>query len=348
MKKALFLILVLSVLFTVPVFSQETGENGTGPETEIMRTEETERESSTAMDEETIERILDDLGREEFRTTRQKLKDGEVIASGYKGDAGAGLQRMLVDFGCDITIDGAVGAKTMEALHKVQESFGLEETEEVDLTVFDTLLPLLLLSKHEETTDVDLYGFYEASGGEGYYDYLKGCALAAQGRYYSAKQAFEDCAYGDSEQRAESCVQDFPENGEVWHNPEIVGSDSSLTFTVNSSDESKGMCFQMFDTEDRLVSVLFIKGTGSATAYVPVGTYHIMDGVGYEWYGPADTFGEYGYYEYLTFTDDEDTRYDAVLDYGQYELTINVEQIEEGATSVGSTSVPWNAAGWDE
>ena len=44
-------------------------------------------------------------------------KDGEVIASGYKGDAGAGLQRMLVDFGCDITIDGAVGAKTMEALH---------------------------------------------------------------------------------------------------------------------------------------------------------------------------------------------------------------------------------------
>ena len=82
MKKALFLILVLSVLFTVPVFSQETGENGTGPETEIMRTEETERESSTAMDEETIERILDDLGREEFRTTRQKLKDGEVIAEG--------------------------------------------------------------------------------------------------------------------------------------------------------------------------------------------------------------------------------------------------------------------------
>ena len=34
--------------------------------------------------------------------------------------------------------------------------------------------------------------------------------------------------------------------------------------------------------------------------------------------------------------------YDANLDYGSYELSINVSEIADGATSVGSTGVGWN------
>ena len=46
-------------------------------------------------------------------------------------------------------------------------------------------------------------------------------------------------------------------------------------------------------------------------------------------------------YEYLTFSEEEDVQYDAVLENGQYELAINVSEIEEGATSVGAANVGW-------
>lgn len=334
MKKQWLLAVGISMMLVFPAYAQET-------ET-VQAQAETEAETA-GMDEESLEKNLDALGQETFRSTRQFFKDGGVISSGYKGDAGSGLQQMLVDFGCDIAIDGAVGAKTMEALHHVQESFGLPVTDEVNLAQFDTMLPLLLLTKGDVDTDVDLYDYFEEAGGSGYYDYLQGCALMAQGKYYSAKEAFENSSYGDSQEKAEACVQEMPSNGEIWRNPDIPGSDSSLTFIVNSEDDTKGMCFQMYNSDNQLVSVLFIKGNGSAITYVPTGTYHIKDGVGYEWYGTTETFGPYGYYEYLTFSEDEDTMFDAYLDYGQYELAINVSEIEEGATSVGASSV-----GWDE
>ena len=342
MRRELLLALGMAALMAFPVYAGETEESApVGANAETAALQETEEEVSSEMSEETIGKILDALENDAYRSVRRILKEGTVIGKGYRGDAGAGLQRMLADFGCGIRIDGAVGAKTMEALHQVQDCFGLQETEEVDLSLFDTLLPLLLLSKGEEGTDVDLHGFYEEAGGEGFYEYLKGCALSAQGRYYSAQKAFGNSSYGDSGERAASCLQELPENGELWHSPDIAGTDSSLTITVNSADESKGMCFSMYGEGNQLVSVLFVKGSGSATVFVPVGTYRIKDGTGYEWYGVRDTFGPYAYYEYLTFSEDPDTRYDAVLDYGEYELKINVEQIEEGATSVGSTSAGW-------
>ena len=332
MKKQLLLALGMAVMLAFPICAQETE---TTPA-------ETEQVTVPGMSEEEIGKVLDALGNEAFRTTRQFLKDGGEIASGYKGDAGSGLQQMLVDFGCGISVDGAVGAKTMEALHQVQESFGLPVTEKIDLAQFDAMLPLLLLTKEDVETDIDLYGYFEENGGSGYYDYLKGCALMAQGKYYSAIEAFEYCSYGDSQEKAAACIQDLPESGELWRNPDIPGSDSGLTFTVNGSDDSRGMCFQMYNTDDQLISVVFVRGTGSATTYVPVGTYHIKDGSGSEWYGINETFGPYGYYEYLTFSEDPDVRFDANLDYGSYELSINVSEIEEGATSVGSSSVGWN------
>ena len=341
MKKHVLLVLGLAMMLAVPVCAQETEE--VNPDTALTETEsEMAEEKSMTMDKKSVKKLMADLGDSALRTTRKFLKKGGVIESGYKGDAGNGLQQMLVDFGCDITIDGAVGAKTMEALHQVQERFGIEPTDKVDLAAFDTLIPLLLITKGTESSEVDLQEFYDSVGGDGYFNYLKGCALAGVGKYYSAMEAFQNSSYEDSEERVASCVQELPGSGELWRNPNIPGSDSGLTFTVNGSDDSRGMCFQMYNLEDDLVSVVFVRGAGSATTYVPVGTYHIRDGSGTEWYGLNETFGPYGYYEYLTFSEDDATRFDANLDYGSYELAINVSEISEGATSVGSSSVGWN------
>lgn len=334
-KQWMAVMLGAALMISCPVYAQET-EHAAVQETEHAAVQETE---ASSLGEEQIGKILDSLGSDRIRDARRYLADGGVIRDGYRGDAGAGLQRVLVDFGCGITIDGAVGAKTMEALHQVEEAFGLPQTEEVDLALFDMLLPLDLLTKGE--ADADLEAYFEKTGGPGYSDYLKACSLAAQGKYYSAKEAFENCSYGDSEARALACVQELPESGEIWRNPEIPGTDASLTFTVHSADESKGMCFVMFNMEDQVVSRVLVRGSGSATARVPAGTYHIMDGTGYEWYGATETFGPSGSYEYLTFSEEEEKKFDAWLDYGSYELEVNVPQIAEGATRVGSSGVGW-------
>ena len=311
-------------------------------ETETEKTAvEEEGRTPLTMDRKTVRKIMTFLGDTELGSTRKFLRKGGLLESGYKGDAGRGLQKMLTELGCDIVVDGAVGAKTIEALHQVQERFGLEKTDKVNLAAYDTLVPLLLLTKGLEVDDVDLQEFYDTAGGEGCYLYLKGCALEGAGKYYSAMEAFENSTFRDSQERAAACVQKLPESGELWRNPDIPGSDAGLTFTVNGPDDSRGMYFEIYNMEDQPVSVVFVRGSGSATTYVPTGTYHIKDGSGSAWYGPDETFGPDGYYEYLTFSEDPDTEFDAVLDYGKYELAINVSEIAEGATSVGASSVGW-------
>lgn len=340
MKKRWLSVLVVLVLLASPVLAEEAAD---GSAAENAAAADNAPALTSA---EMIGRVLDALGDEQYRKTYEYLESGETIAEGYQGDAGMGLKKMLVDFGRDIATDGAVNAETMEALRLAESLFGLEATDQVDLELYEKLLPLVLLTKEgdkaEQIGDLKLEEFYNEAGGEGYYDYLKACVLEAKGKYYSAKAAFEACSYAGSAERAQSCAQPFPESGEIWRNPDIPGEDSSLTFIVKDSDDSQGMCFRMYNADDHLVSVVFVKGNSSATACVPVGTYHIMEGSGAEWYGLSERFGPDAYYGYLTFSEDPDTMYDAVLETGAYELAINVEEIEEGATSVGSTSVGWD------
>ena len=339
MKKSNVLILACCVLLGSATYAEET------PEPASEQISEAAAEAA-APDEEMIAQVLDALESDTYRNTRELLKGGEVVGSGYRGDAGSGVQQMLVDFGQNITVDGIVGDQTIGALHAVQEGFGLPTTDTVDLAEFDKLLPLLYITKGDEQAATLLYDYYDETGGSGYYDYLKGCALLVDGKTYQAKEAFENSGYGAYEERAAACALEFPSDGEIWHNSELGGSDTSLTFAVNSSDDSQGMCFQMFTEDGRSAAALFITGSGTATTYLPVGTYRIRDGSGHEWYGYKDMFGPEGSYEYMTFSDaDDDSKYDVYLDYGSYQLTINVSEIEEGADSVGSTRTGWDGAG---
>lgn len=340
MKKRWLSVLIVLVLLASPVLAEDAADSSAA---ETVAAADNAPQLTSA---EMMGRVLDALGDEQYRKTYEYLESGETIAEGYQGDAGMGLQKMLVAFGRDIAMDGTVNAETMEALHQAESVFGLEPTDQVDLKLYEVLLPLVLLTREgdeaEQIGDPELEAYYNEAGRDGYYDYLKACVLEAQGKYYSAKAAFEACSYEGSAERAQSCVQPFPESGEIWRNPDIPGEDSSLTFIVKDMDDSQGMCFRMYNEEDQLVSVVFVMGNSSATAIVPTGTYHIMESSGAEWYGLSERFGPDGYYGYLTFSEDPETMYDAFLDYGQYELAINVEEIEEGATGVGSTDVGWD------
>ena len=326
--------------------SMIAGRVGTGPSEGAQEGEQAEGGAQTSSGpavpgEDLTAQVLDALGNDTYRSVREFLKGGETIGSGYHGDPGAGLQQLLSDMGCALTIDGAVGQQTIGALNQVQENFGMPVTESVDLQQFDRLLPLLLMTRDEERADELLRAFYEDSGGYGYYDYLKGSAYWQLGRYYAAKEAFALSGYGDSTARGQACEQPWPENGEIWHNPDVPGSDVGLTITVNSYDESLGRCYHMYTQSGTLTAVLFITGSGSVTTYVPAGTYRIKDASGKAWYGKTDAFGREGYYEFLSFNDDPETRYDATLNPGSYELTINVTESNEDADGVGSTSSDW-------
>ena len=363
--------------------TQEQAQSET-VETQVQ-TEDVQNDSvqpgSVVPDQTVIRRVLDTLGKEEYRKTFEFLADGAVITEGYKGDAGRGLQQVLVDLGCEIAVDGAVGAKTMEALHHTETVFGFDPSDQIDLELYSRLLPLAFLAvedaeageeetvpaaedaetgeeetapaagdaeagEEDETGRIsreELQEEYDKAGGAGYSDYLQACLLAAQGRYYSAREMFEKSGYGDSAERAASCAEPLPETGEIRHHPDIQGSDVSLTFTVHTTDESRGTCFKVFNPDGEEICTVLVRGGDSATVHVPAGTYRIMDGTGYEWYGSTETFGPDGKYAWLTFSEDENSRYDAVLDYGAYELEVNVAQLEDGAVSVGTSGV-----GWDE
>ena len=384
-------------------------------------------------DEAMINRVLNVLegGSGVYRKTRSLLKSGEKVTSGSRGDAASGVQQLLADLGCEITVDGAAGQQTLGALHRVQQEMGMPVTDEADITLFDTLLPMLLVIRDvkgetgsaagtdtdadmntdtdadagmntgiytgavldtgidkdiaiktdpvfaigmdtgddpgletdteagpgteddmETEADVlwDLQNFYEESEGPGYYTYLQGCAYALQGRYYAAKEIFETCDYKDSAARAESCVQEWPGTGEVWHNPNVGGSDVSLTFTVNSTGAAKGTCFYMYTDTGVMTSAVLVTGSDSATTYVPAGTYRIKAGAGDEWYGKTDAFGREGVYQFMSFGDEEDmenydpsARYKAELQPGSYELTINASEVSEDSTGVGETDVDWDS-----
>lgn len=138
------------------------------------------------------------------------LKEGEVITPGTCSEAAAGLQQLLLDFGCSIVIDGSAGPDTFAVLNRLLTSFGMEETDKVDVSLYTELLKLLLLVT-EETAARDLlndvFGLDEAPGK---YDYLMGCAYYVQGDLVRAKDAFERSTYEDYKERAAACTKPLP------------------------------------------------------------------------------------------------------------------------------------------
>ena len=284
--------------------------------------------------------ILTVLNNAVYNDTLKALQDGDVITQGTVSQTASGLQQTLADLGCDIAIDGSAGPGTFATINTLLTSFGMDETDKVDAAVYAQILELLLLSTNETAARELLADEFGMDEDPGKFEYMIGCSYYAQGKYYSAKEAFEQSQYKDYEQRAAACVQPWPANGELWRNPDYYGDNASLTFEVNTSDDSVGNYFVICDDDLTFVRGVFISGTGSAVTYFPGNTYKILQFSGDTWYGTTEMFGPDSTGEILIFDEYDDDRHKTWLgSEGGWIITLNVENA--GGASVGSEPIPW-------
>ena len=290
-----------------------------------------------------ISYVLNALANQNYIDTFTALQSGETIVDGSYSMAAAGLQQTLVDLGCNIDVDGKAGPLTFSALNKVLSFFGMENAEEVDAELYAWLLSICLIAADADTARELLYDDYASESGSRF-DYFRGCTLYAQEYYYQALEAFLASEYGDYKERAEQCVQEWPQNGEIWHNSDYYSKDMYLIFTVNSYDESEGMFFEVYTDSGILVSSLFQTGSGTVYTSLPGGLYRIKDASGKTWYGPGDAFGREGSYEFMSFYEIEDDPYLTYLESGyEWTITVNVTSSTAEGTGVGSVSSDWES-----
>ncbi len=171
-------------------------------------------------------------------------------------------------------------------------------------------------------------------------EYNRAVALFNEGKFYSAKVAFENSKYKDWEQRAAACVQPMPETGELFHDANMTSDNMILTFVVNEEDAAKGLYITVYTKDNVLVESLFIKGTGTVETNIPGGEYYVKDSSGTEWYGTDEQFGPDGNYETMVFDEVEGDRYLTMLNEG-YAWDITINSVDGSGQGVGSEQGSW-------
>ena len=306
-----------------------------------LMTETTDAEEDSPVQDETesslTEYVLTELGNSVYRETYDALRGGETVAMGAWGATAKGVQQTLIDFGQKLSADGQAGGKTFDALHAVQDAFGMERTDKVDKAAYEALLLRLLVLREMEEDEYSVTDKICSLPGEPVdYDecsYMMACADYLKGNYYKAREQFESCYWGEAEERAEKCVQPWRSTGQLWKDNSL-GAGTQLTIKVNGEPDV-AMHVKIYQKNGNLAAMLFIGGTGSAPTWLPGGTYVIKDGTGRDWYGQEDSFGYYGDYEVMTFDDYGTTEVDLQAGYS-YTITINVQNASPDASNVGS------------
>lgn len=175
-------------------------------------------------------------------------------------------------------------------------------------------------------------------------EYDRACALFDEGKFYSAKAAFEKSGYGDWEKRAAECVQPMPETGELFHAEGMTSDNMVLSFVVNDKADNQGMYITVYTKDNKLVESLFVKGSGTVETSIPGGEYYVKDSSGTEWYGEDEQFGPDGYYETMVFEEVEGDPYLTTLEEGYiWDITINAS--ENTGQGVGSEKTDWENRG---
>ena len=173
-------------------------------------------------------------------------------------------------------------------------------------------------------------------------EYDRASALFAEGKYYSAKEAFENSSYGDWKERAEACVQPMPETGEIWHDENMTSDQMRLDFDVNETNENVGRYIAVYTEDKELVETVFVKGTGTVETWLPGGNYYVKDASGTEWYGETELFGRDGEYETMVFDEVDGDRYLTVLEEG-YAWAITINTATGEGQGVGSEQNEWGS-----
>lgn len=175
-------------------------------------------------------------------------------------------------------------------------------------------------------------------------EYERAVALFEEGKFYSAKTAFEESQYGDWEERAAACVQPLPETSELWHNEEMVSDTMQLIFKVNASDEDLCHYIAVYSEENELAEKLFFRGSGTVETWLTAGNYYVWDASGREWYGEDEQFGPTGHYERMVFNEIDYDEYLTILDDG-YAWTITLHTSTGDGQGVGSEETGWENRG---
>jgi len=288
-----------------------------------------------------LERIFELLDDDTYSKTYNLLKTSKDLTNGSKGELVLGFQKTLIGLGQNIAADSVFGNATLTAFYQAADALGISRTNKISSKLYAALMPALLINLNEDAASKLLEDMLSGDGGSEY-EYLKGCVMCMRGKYYNARNCFENSRFGDYEDRALACVQDMPATGQVYKNNELTGSESSLTVSINSYDESAATCVLIYNSDDQLVSCLLIRGSSNAMALLKAGRYRIVDGTGYRWYGVRDMFGEDGTYETIIFDDGTDTL-DIQSGY-DYTITFNVQEHSDASIGLGSEDIGWEDA----
>ena len=173
-------------------------------------------------------------------------------------------------------------------------------------------------------------------------EYDHAVALFDEGKFYSAKAAFEKSGYKDWEQRAAACVQPMPETGELSHDENMRSDKMILAFNVNEENGDMGRYITVLTKDNKLVESLFVKGAGTVETGIPGGEYYVKSSSGTEWYGADEQFGPDGLYITMVFNEVEGDPNLTTLNEGfRHDITIN------NVTGEGQ-GVASEETGWDK
>ncbi len=150
----------------------------------------------------------------------------------------------------------------------------------------------LLLSDYLETDDADIQALIEECENE--IQYAEADALFEAGEYYRAYKAFGALgSFKDSADRAQGCIQAFPDNGVTYRNPDHKST--AVKFTVDNKG-FKNTYIKFYNADEELIICAFIKANEKATLRLPAGTYHMNQAYGDNWFGEDAMFGDEGKY----------------------------------------------------
>lgn len=278
--------------------------------------------------------LLEELDEPLYDSTLDLLRSGDPIRNGTQGDAVRGVQTLLNEFGKNLPLTGGFYNMSLSGLQDVERVFGMEKTDFVDTAVFEELLINLHVYRNLENEDGNEILLPEELGiSLDQETYLKACSWEMKGKFYKAYNQFYLSDWEDFEARMDACVQKWPANGEIYHNPSYYGDGATLNILVGKED-GQAMLIKIM-RGDTLISALFLGNGTNVSTSLPAGTYTIKTGIGDTWFGLNDAFGEDGYYETLLF---DDNLRDVALDYGyDYTLRLNFTgEADPAADDVGS------------
>jgi len=142
-------------------------------------------------------------------------------------------------------------------------------------------------------------------------------ALYAEGYYYDAYVKYSSISSAsyeglpDMHEKAQACIQSFPEAGVVYRNGDYPDQNCELSID-NSANTNAYYKLYMGDT---LIATVFIPEGGYTTFSLPAGTYRMTKGYGSTWFGTTDMFGDEGVYWACTFGTSEEVTLEAWSGY---------------------------------